>query len=53
MSHCGKQEKAGYLTYQKQFIEKKPNTSYSVTAAGKKAFNEHLDLLEKFLNNRK
>ncbi|MFZ4545119.1 MAG: winged helix-turn-helix domain-containing protein [Saprospiraceae bacterium] len=52
-SHLSALEKAAYIDVQKQFIDKKPNTSYSVTAAGKKAFNEHLDLLENFLNNRK
>ncbi|MCK6648766.1 MAG: transcriptional regulator, partial [Bacteroidia bacterium] len=37
---------------QKQFIGKKPNTTYRVTRIGKKAFNEHLDALEKLLKQR-
>jgi hypothetical protein len=36
----------------KQFIGKKPNTTYAVTKTGKKAFNEHLDALENLIKNR-
>ncbi len=43
-------EKQGYLEVQKQFIGKKPNTSYCVTPEGKKAFLEHLTALESLLN---
>jgi DNA-binding MarR family transcriptional regulator len=51
-SHISALEKAGYIEVQKQFIGKKPNTTYTVTRAGKKAFNEHLDALEKLLKQR-
>ena len=51
-SHIAALEKLGYIEVQKQFIGKKPNTTYSVTRAGKKAFNEHLDALEKLLKQR-
>jgi DNA-binding MarR family transcriptional regulator len=51
-SHISALEKLEYLEVQKQFIGKKPNTTYSVTRAGKKAFNEHLDALEKLLKGR-
>src|SRR5688572_12010071 len=50
-SHVSALEKDGYVKVKKQFIGKKPNTSFSVTAAGKKAFNEHLDALEELLKN--
>jgi DNA-binding MarR family transcriptional regulator len=52
-SHLAALEKAGYIRVKKQFIERKPNTTYSSTAAGKKAFTEHLNLLEKFLKTNK
>jgi len=52
-SHLSGLEKAEYIKVQKQFIGRKPNTSYSATKAGKKAFTEHLNLLEKFLKNNK
>ena len=48
-SHLSALEKEGYVAVIKQFIDRKPNTSYAVTAAGKKAFSEHLDELEKLL----
>lgn len=48
-SHITALEKAGYLEIRKQFIGKKPNTSYAATAAGKKAFAAHLDALEQLI----
>jgi DNA-binding MarR family transcriptional regulator len=51
-SHVAALEKENYVAIRKQFIGKKPNTSYAVTKAGKKAFNDHLDALEKLLKNR-
>jgi DNA-binding MarR family transcriptional regulator len=51
-SHISALEKLEYIEVQKQFVGKKPNTTYSVTRAGKKAFNEHLDALEKLLKQR-
>lgn len=52
-SHIAALEKAGYLEVTKQFVGKKPNTTYSVTRSGRKAFGEHLDALEKLLKSRK
>ena len=51
-SHISALEKTEYLQVKKQFIGKKPNTTYAVTKSGKKAFNEHLDALEKLLKDR-
>lgn len=51
-SHLSSLEKEGYIAVIKQFVDKKPNTSYAVTAAGKKAFNEHLNALEKILKGK-
>ena len=48
-SHIAALEKEGYVSVKKQFIGKKPNTSYAVTTAGKKAFTSHLDALEKII----
>jgi DNA-binding MarR family transcriptional regulator len=50
-SHISALEKAEYLKIEKKFIGKKPNTSYLITKAGKKAFNEHLNALEKLIKN--
>jgi DNA-binding HxlR family transcriptional regulator len=51
-SHISALEKEGYVHVKKEFIGKKPQTSYSVTKIGMKAFNDHLDALEKLLKNR-
>ena len=51
-SHISALETAGYIKVEKKFIGKKPNTTYKVSAAGRKAFNDHLDALEELLRNR-
>ena len=48
-SHVAALEKAEYVQVSKQFVGKKPNTTYSATAAGKAAFQQHLITLEKLL----
>lgn len=48
-SHLSALEKLAYIAVSKQFIGKKPNTTYCVTSEGKKAFNDHLDALERLL----
>jgi DNA-binding MarR family transcriptional regulator len=49
-SHAKALESENYIVVEKQFIGKKPNTSYRATAEGKKAFQEHIDALEKLLS---
>lgn len=51
-SHITALEKLNYLQVRKQFVGKKPNTSYAVTQAGRKAFNEHLNALEQLIKTR-
>jgi DNA-binding MarR family transcriptional regulator len=48
-SHVAALEKAGYVTVSKQFVGKKPNTTYTASTEGKQAFQEHLNALEKLL----
>ena len=48
-SHLSALEKANYIKVKKQFIDRKPNTTYSISKEGKKAFTAHLNLLEKFV----
>ncbi|CAN5531158.1 transcriptional regulator [soil metagenome] len=52
-SHLSALEKVSYIKVKKKFVERKPNTSYSATKEGKKAFAEHLGLLEKFLKKNR
>jgi DNA-binding MarR family transcriptional regulator len=51
-SHISGLEKLGYLKVTKQFIGKKPNTSYAATESGKTAFTEHVKALEKLLQTK-
>lgn len=48
-SHSSALEKANYIEIKKEFVGKKPKTSYRVTNSGKKEFEEHLSALEKLL----
>ncbi|MGY5847970.1 winged helix-turn-helix domain-containing protein [Salegentibacter sp. HM20] len=49
-SHTKALEKEDYIKVEKSFIDRKPNTKYIATAKGRKAFQEHLNALEKLLN---
>ena len=48
-SHTTKLEECGYVEVSKKFVGKKPHTSYRATTAGKKAFRDHLDALERII----
>ena len=50
-SHINALEKLNYVEIKKQFIGKKPNTSYAVTKLGRKSFTEHLNALEILIRN--
>jgi len=52
-SHLKALEKESFIHVEKTFIERKPNTQYAMTKAGKKAFQEHLNALEKLINRQK
>lgn len=49
-SHISALEKLEYINVKKQFIGKKPNTTYIITAKGRKAFTFHIHALEKLIN---
>jgi DNA-binding HxlR family transcriptional regulator len=49
-SHLNALDKLGYILITKQFIGKKPNTSYAATDQGRKSFSDHLDALERFIS---
>ena len=52
-SHLKALEKEAFLGMEKSFIGRKPNTKYFVTKAGKKAFEDHLKVLEKLIRSQK
>lgn len=52
-THIKKLEQENFIRVQKSFIDNKPNTSYSMTAEGKDAFENHLAVLEKIIRSQR
>ena len=50
-SHSKALEKTQYITIEKQFIDRKPNTRYIATKLGRAEFKKHINALEKLINN--
>ena len=48
-SHTRALENEEYIVGEKTFIDRKSNTRYKATQKGKKAFQEHLDALERII----
>lgn len=48
-SHIANLEKYEMLTVEKKFLGKKPHTRYKATSYGKKMFSEHLENLNKLI----
>jgi DNA-binding MarR family transcriptional regulator len=48
-SHLKPLEAAGYVQMNKQFVGRKPNTTYSATEPGRLAFQHHLNALEELI----
>ncbi|MGB0870063.1 MAG: winged helix-turn-helix domain-containing protein [Flavobacteriales bacterium] len=52
-SHIAALEKNGYILVFKEFVGKKPKTTYKATSKGKEGFTAHLNALESLLNMNK
>jgi DNA-binding MarR family transcriptional regulator len=50
-SHLRALEDTGYVLMSKQFVGRKPNTTFAVTADGRRAFAEHLNGLEALIRS--
>ena len=48
-AHLRKLEDGGYVRMSKHFVGRKPHTRYRVTRAGRDAFREYVDNLERLL----
>jgi len=48
-SHLKTLEREKFISMEKSFIDRKPNTKYFITKEGKKAFSDHLQALEKLI----
>ncbi|MCQ2067441.1 MAG: transcriptional regulator, partial [Bacteroidaceae bacterium] len=49
-SHIRALEELGFIETRKQFIGRKPNTSYLITEQGRNAFEAHVNALAALLN---
>jgi DNA-binding HxlR family transcriptional regulator len=49
-SHLKALEQTEMVVVSKQFVGRKPNTTYMVTPNGREQFRQHLNALEKLLN---
>ncbi|HZV02925.1 MAG TPA: transcriptional regulator [Planctomycetota bacterium] len=45
-------ERARYVEFEKSFVERKPRTTYRLTAAGRRAFQKHVEALAALLPPR-
>jgi DNA-binding PadR family transcriptional regulator len=52
-THLVNLEENGFIKVYKGFIGRKTNTTYSITKAGEKAFNDHIAALEKMIKGVK
>lgn len=48
-SHMAVLEKSRYVRVRKEFVGRKPQTTYVLTDAGRRAFRAHVDALERLL----
>ncbi|OQX79427.1 MAG: transcriptional regulator [Bacteroidetes bacterium 4484_276] len=51
-SHLKTLEDKDLIEIKKQFIARKPRTSYIVTAYGRQLFKQHIEALESLINNK-
>ncbi|MTI41835.1 transcriptional regulator [Fulvivirga lutimaris] len=48
-SHLKSLEKSKYISFKKEFLDRKPNTKYAATDEGKDAFVKHIKAIEQLL----
>lgn len=49
-SHLKSLEKSNYISYKKEFVNRKPNTKYKATKKGRMALARHIEAIEKLLS---
>lgn len=50
-SHLTTMEEAEAVTVAKEFVDRKPQTTYTLTDAGRAAFEEHIQTLESLIDD--
>jgi DNA-binding MarR family transcriptional regulator len=49
-SHIDRMEEAGAVSVEKEFVDRKPRTSYELTDEGERLFEEHVQVLEALID---
>lgn len=49
-SHAQTMEDAGALAVEKEFVDRRPQTSYRLTEEGREMFEQHVQALEEFID---
>lgn len=49
--HLARLEEAGYISVRKEFVQRKPRTTYTPTKKGEKAFQAYLAVLERIVES--
>lgn len=52
-THIKKLEKEDFIEAKKSFIDNKPNTKYFMTAKGKEAFDNYLNIMEQIIKSQR
>jgi len=49
--HGGKLEQAGYISVRKEFVDRKPRTTFCITAEGRRALVDHVKRLQNVIKD--
>ena len=52
-THLKALEREKYISVNKSFIDKKPNTRYKITERGRTAFKKHIDAMEELIKQQR
>jgi DNA-binding PadR family transcriptional regulator len=51
-THLKKLEEHGYVSVKKEFVKRKPLTTYRLTVKGKENFKKYVEILERFIKRQ-
>ncbi|HEX7449551.1 MAG TPA: transcriptional regulator [Pirellulales bacterium] len=49
--HLRKLEEAGYIATKRQFVGRRPKTTYRITASGRRALGHYLDTMQQIIDS--
>jgi DNA-binding MarR family transcriptional regulator len=52
-THLKALEREKYISVNKSFVDRKPNTRYKITERGRNAFKKHLDAMEELIRQQR